>query len=99
LEQCGDLFLVAHENGRLIGTLLVGWDGWRGNMYRLAVLPEFRRQGVASALVEEAERRLRAKGARRITALVISEHEWATEFWRAAGYDVDERMLRFAKNL
>jgi len=95
----GDLFLVAEDAGRLVGTLIAGWDGWRGNMYRLAVLPAYRRQGVATALVGEAERRLRALGARRITALVIGDHDWATGFWRAAGYEVDERMTRFVKEL
>ncbi|MFQ5828600.1 MAG: hypothetical protein ACE5JD_05520 [Candidatus Methylomirabilia bacterium] len=27
-----DLFLVAKHNGRIVGTLIAGWDGWRGNM-------------------------------------------------------------------
>ena len=99
MRDHGDLFLVAEDAGRLVGTLIAGWDGWRGNMYRLAVLPAYRRQGVATALVGEAERRLRALGARRITALVISDHDWATGFWRAAGYELDERMARFVKGV
>ena len=99
MRDHGDLFLVAEDAGRLVGTLIAGWDGWRGNMYRLAVLPAYRRQGVATAPVGEAERRLRALGARRITALVIGDHDWATGFWRAAGYQVDERMARFVKGM
>ena len=99
MRDHGDLFLVAEDAGRLVGTLIAGWDGWRGNMYRLAVLPAYRRQGVATALVGEAERRLRALGARRITALVIGDHDWATDFWRAAGYEMDERMTRFVKGV
>ena len=50
--------LVGEEDGRLIGTVIAGWDGWRGGIYRLAVVPECRRRGVGQALVLEAERRL-----------------------------------------
>ena len=53
--------------GRLVGTMVAGWDGWRGNLYRLAVLP--------LRLVAEAERRLAEKGAIRPSALVMSGHD------------------------
>lgn len=38
--------LVAEEKGRLVGTVIGGFDGWRGNIYRLAVHPEHQRQGM-----------------------------------------------------
>lgn len=93
------LFLVAEENGRLVGTIIGGWDGWRGNMARLAVRPDNRRRGIARALVEEVERRLRARGARRITALVAESEEHAAVFWEAVGYARDWRMARHVKTL
>ena len=93
------LFLVAEVDGRPIGTIIGGWDGWRGNIYRLAVAPEFRRRGVADSLVAEVERRLRAKGARRVTALVVKSEDHAMAFWEAAGYEHDRRMVRYAKTL
>ena len=99
VDEHGGLFLVAEEAERLVGTIIAGWDGWRGNMYRLAVLPNFRRRGIAHSLVAEAERRLRAKGARRITALVVKSEEDALAFWQAIGYDHDQRMLRYVKTL
>src|SRR3954464_5134010 len=58
----GTLFLAETE-GRLVGALIAGWDGWRGNMYRLAVLPAYRRRGIARALVEAGHARLRELGA------------------------------------
>src|SRR5438132_614588 len=39
LERDRDLFLLAWDRGRLVGTLIGGWDGWRGHLYRLAVEP------------------------------------------------------------
>ena len=93
------LFLVAEEEERLVGTIIGGWDGWRGNMYRLAVSPHFRRGGIARSLVEETERRLRAKGARRITALVVKSEKQAMAFWQAIGYQHDQRIVRYVKAL
>ena len=34
--------LVAESSGRIVGTVIAAWDGWRGNMYRLAVDPRWR---------------------------------------------------------
>ena len=102
LGEAAAVLLVAETDGRLVGTVIGGWDGWRGNIYRLAVLPAYRRRGIARALVGEAERRLHRMGARRISALVESDHPWATDFWDslgASGYRHDERMRRYVKTL
>jgi beta-N-acetylhexosaminidase len=37
LEASPDGLLVAELDGELVGTLIAAWDGWRGNLYRLAV--------------------------------------------------------------
>jgi len=94
-----DLFLVAEEEGNVIGTIVGGWDGWRGHMARLAIRPESRRSGVARALVREVEERLRAKGALRIYAMVDRRNELGKRFWAAAGYLPGEDMLQYAKNM
>ena len=94
----GDL-LVAEEDGAIVGTLVAGWDGWRGNMYRLAVLPSHRRLGIAAELVAAGEASLRARGARRITALVGRGDPVAMGLWRSAGYSHDAQIARFVKNV
>jgi ribosomal protein S18 acetylase RimI-like enzyme len=99
LETSADALLVAEADGRVVGTIIAGWDGWRANFYRLAVLPSARRRGIALQLVNEAERRLAAKGARRLSAIVMSEHDPAVALWLAAGYTHDTRVGRYVRTL
>jgi ribosomal protein S18 acetylase RimI-like enzyme len=91
--------LVAEHAGRILGSLICVADGWRGNVYRLAVAPDQQRGGIARRLVEEGERKLRAAGIRRVTALVDSRDEAAVGLWSAAGYEPEPTTARFVKNL
>jgi ribosomal protein S18 acetylase RimI-like enzyme len=93
------IVLVAEADGLIAGSIIGAFDGWRGNIYRLAVHPDYRRQGVARALVIEVEKRLIRQGARRITALVEKGHPRAMTFWEAVGYRVDERIVRRVRTL
>jgi len=97
-SEHGDGFLVAIQEGAIVGSVIGGWDGWRG--YRLAVAPEARRRGLARRLVREVERVLWRKGARRLSAMVGRHEAQAVAFWDAladAGYRRDPRMMRYVK--
>src|SRR5437763_1242400 len=61
-ERNPGLFLLAEENGHLVGSVLAGWDGRRGWLYHVAVHPDERRRGLGRELVVEIETRLRAIG-------------------------------------
>lgn len=91
--------LVAERENEIVGALIATWDGWRGNMYRLAVRDGHRRQGIGIALTRAGEDYLRDCGARRVTALVAFEDDVAGPFWDCAGYPLDRDMGRRVRNL
>jgi ribosomal protein S18 acetylase RimI-like enzyme len=88
LQRDPDLFLLAEVNGVVIGSVLGGYDGRRGMMYHLAVAHQYRHHGVASALVDELERRLRFKGCIRYYLLVTIDNETAIRFYEARGWEL-----------
>lgn len=91
--------LVAEREGEIVGALIAAWDGWRGNMYRLAVANGQRRQGIGLALAQAGEEYLRECGARRVTALVAFDDEVAGGFWNSAGYPLDQKIGRRVRNI
>ncbi|HEX8205299.1 MAG TPA: GNAT family N-acetyltransferase [Solirubrobacteraceae bacterium] len=90
-----DALIVARTGDHVIGAAIAAWDGWRGHIYRVAVLPEHRLKGIGAALVLEAHARLKARGARRVDVAVAAPDETATAFWTAIGYRRDAAMGRF----
>lgn len=91
--------LVAERNGAIVGALIAAWDGWRGNMYRLAVRDGQRRNGIATALTRAGEDHLRGRGARRVTALVAHDDGAAGSFWDSVGYPLDPLMGRRVRSI
>ena len=99
LERDPEALLVADADGEIVGSLIAGWDGWRGTFYRLAVDPAHRRQGLATRMVRAGEERLRSLGAKRLNAIVESEEDDAMSFWASAGYELQTARSRFVKNI
>jgi ribosomal protein S18 acetylase RimI-like enzyme len=95
-----DLFLVAEENGQIIGTVLGGFDGRRGLLYHLAVAASFRAQGIGSRLMDEIEARLRAKGCLRCYLMVLADNEEAMRYYENHGWEsMAGHVIPYGKNL
>lgn len=90
LQVRPDLFLVGVLDGRVIACVMAGYEGHRGWLNYLAVAPEQQRQGYARAMVDEAERLLRAMGCPKINLQIRTSNHGVIEFYRRLGYSVDD---------
>ncbi len=84
------LHLVAVSDGEVVGTCRLLLVGSTAQFSRLAVSQAARRRGIASALLEEAERETLAAGGRR---LVLHAQTYARELYDRAGYRTRGRVF------
>ena len=86
LERDPDLFLVAEIDGRLVGTVIGGYDGRRGMIYHLAVDQHVRTNGIGTALMQEVENRLRQKGCFKAYLMVVKDNPQGIDFYQHRGW-------------
>lgn len=87
-----ELFL-AEEDGTVVGTIMIGQDGHRAWMYRLAVAPERRRQGIGRALVQHAEGWAALRGMAKLQLMIRAENAAVGAFYRKLGYEIEPRTV------
>ena len=96
LSMQPDLFLVAIDRdivvGSAVASIIAGYDGHRGWLYAVAVLQSHQRQGIATALVREAENRLIALGCKKINLHVRTSDTPVIKFYQSLGYEVEENV-------
>lgn len=97
LQRDPGLFLVAEENGKMVGTVIGGFDGRRGLIYHLAVEESMRKHGVGGLLMEEVERRLKAMGCLKCYLMVAADNENAIQFYEARGWENMDGINTYAK--
>ena len=85
-----ELFLVAEVNGRLAGTVMGGYEGHRGWVNYLAVAPDFQRQRIGVALMEDIEAKLLALGCPKINLQVRTKNRAVIQFYGQIGYHIDD---------
>lgn len=88
-----DSFVGAWDGGTLVGAILVvresPWDDPPDGPFvvDLMVAPEYRRRGIATALVAEAARRCSEWGFDSLSLRIDSRHTGAKELYSVLGFD------------
>jgi GNAT superfamily N-acetyltransferase len=77
IERDPEALILAVDGDRIVGSVIAGFDGWRCHLYRLAVAPDRRREGIGSLLIGAAELRFAALGGRRADAMVLERNRTA----------------------
>lgn len=84
-----ELFLVGMVSGKVVATVMAGYEGHRGWINYLAVAPEQQRKGIGFRMMEEAEGRLRELGCPKINLQIRKSNSGVAEFYKRAGYSED----------
>lgn len=87
-----DMLLVAVEGDAVAGTTMAGYDGFRGWLHKVAVLPEYRRRGLATDLVHHAIRSLRSAGCTKVNLQIRATNAEVRAFYEELGFEPEERL-------
>lgn len=86
LRRNPETCFVAENEDRIIGTIIVGNDGRRGYIYHASVSLEYRKQGIATKLVNKSLEALHQIGINKVALVVFSKNEIANDFWEKQGF-------------
>jgi ribosomal protein S18 acetylase RimI-like enzyme len=99
LDRNPGLSLVACSAGRVVGAVLAGHDGRRGYLHHLAVTPQFRHQGIGTALVDACLTRLAAAGIGKCHIFLFHQNDDGQDFWTNAGWSLRTDLKIMSKSI
>lgn len=86
------LFFLAINQQIVVGTVMAGYDGHRGWIYSMAVLPIHQKKGIGSALLTFAEKTLSLLGCMKINLQIMDGNGAVERFYKANGYLTEKRI-------
>jgi len=96
LQRNPDMSFVAEVGGVLAGCVMCGHDGRRGYLQHLLVLPEYRRQGIANALVARCLMSREQHGIQKCHLDVFKTNSSAARFWARQGWQLRTDIDRYS---
>jgi ribosomal protein S18 acetylase RimI-like enzyme len=99
LNRNPETCFVAVADNKIIGTIAAEFGGDGAYISHLNVSPRFRRQGIATALVNTAERKLAELSVRKSRILVFTDNETAKLFWNSRGYAARDEVIFMDRKL
>ena len=89
----GGTLLIGEDNGVMIATTMVGFDGHRGWVYYVAVRPDLRGHGHGAKIMAAAEDWLREQGCPKVELMVRADNTEVQSFYYQLGYMREHRAL------
>lgn len=102
LNRNPDTCFVAEDETGIIGVIMAGHDGRRGYIYHTAVNPQYRKKGIATALVEHVMSSLKSCGINKAALVVFGRNESGNAFWEKIGFTQREDLIyrnKFINNM
>ena len=82
-------FWVAEQSKRIVGVVMVGYDGHRGSVNYLAVDLDYQNNGIGRLMMRHAEAKLAAVGCPKVNLLVRTDNRDVLKFYKQLGYGED----------
>ena len=99
LERNPETCFVALVDGSIVGAIMVGTDGRRGYIYHTAVHPDYRKRGIAKALVDTALSAVENLGINKVALVVFGRNKDGNKFWEKMGFTTREDIIYRNKTL
>jgi ribosomal protein S18 acetylase RimI-like enzyme len=78
---------VAYRDSQPIGMAMAGYEGRRGWLYYVGVIPEARRQRIAAKLVDTAVTYLGSLGAPKVLLFIRHGEEYLIDYYARLGFE------------
>lgn len=88
-----DVLVGVHEDGNLVGSVMVGHDGHRGWIYYVAADPNYRKQGLGRCMTAAAEQWLKERKVVKVMLLVRETNTQVVDFYRRLGFETIPRVI------
>jgi ribosomal protein S18 acetylase RimI-like enzyme len=85
-----DGFLIGLADGRVVASVMAGYDGHRGWVNYLAVDPDRRGTGWGRAIMGAAEALLADRGCPKVNLQIRTSNIAAVRFYESIGYTLDD---------
>ena len=99
LKRNPNTSFVAESDGRIVGVIMAGHDGRRGYLYHTAVLPAYRKQGIARQLVNRAMAALEEEGIHKVALVAFESNDIGNDFWEHIGFSQRNDLIYRNKNI